>query len=110
MSDFINNQILSAINQRFGNIGTATALSFSGGNVSLTLELNGEAEPITLEVRELAWNTSDGKMNLHFSDLLATKPWVQEIFRLVAEKTNRVISFPDSLKLMPLKMMLPKKR
>ena len=50
-------------------------------------------------------------MNLYFTELRCReKQWVQEIFSILAEKTGRVVSFPDSLKLMPLKMLLQKKR
>ena len=111
MSDFINRQIINALNQKFGDIGQVDDLSFSRDAVSVTLSLAGEPAPVTLEAAGLAWNVSDGKMNLHFSELRCPeKRWVQEIFKLVAEKTGRVISFPDSLKLMPLKMLLQKKR
>lgn len=111
MADFINQQIISALNQKFGNIGQVEDLAFSKENVSITLVLAGEPAPITLEVQGLEWNTSAGKMNLYFSELIChDKLWIQEIFRLIAEKTGRVISFPDSLKLMPLKMLLKKRK
>lgn len=111
MADFINQQIINALNQKFGNIGSVDDLVFSKENIAITLSLNGEDAPITLEVDGLAWNTSDGKMNLFFENLVCRdKPWIQEIFKLIAEKTGRVVSFPDSLKLMPLKMFLQKKR
>lgn len=111
MADFINQQIINALNQKFGDIGQVDDLSFSKGDVSITLSLAGEPQPITLEVNGLSWNTSDGKMNLYFENLICReKIWIQEIFKLIAEKTGRVVSFPDSLKLMPLKMLLQKKR
>ncbi|MGN0861039.1 MAG: hypothetical protein ACI4P3_04000 [Candidatus Spyradosoma sp.] len=111
MSDFINRQIINALNQKFGDIGQVDDLSFSRDSVSVTLSLAGEPSPVTLEAAGLAWNVSDGKMNLYFSELRCPeKRWVQEIFKVVAEKTGRVVSFPDSLKLMPLKMLLQKKR
>lgn len=111
MADFINQQIINALNQKFGAVGQVADLAFSKENVSVTLDLAGEPAPITLEVNGLCWNTSDGKMNLYFNELVCRdKIWIQEIFKLIAEKTGRVISFPDSLKLMPLKMLLQKKR
>lgn len=111
MADFINQQIINALNQKFGEIGHVDDLAFSKESVSLTLSLAGEENPITLEVNGLCWNTSDGKMNLYFDTLICReKAWIREIFKLIAEKTGRVVSFPDSLKLMPLKMLLQKKR
>lgn len=110
MSDFINQQIISFLNQRFGKIGEVSDVQFSGGNVSITIALAGEPEIVTLEVHNLSWNTAGGKMNLYYEELNATKLWIQEVFCVISEKTGKTISFPDSLKLMPLKMMLPKKR
>jgi|GEM_PF-620642 len=111
MADFINQQIINALNQKFGDVGQVDDLAFSKENVSITLSLAGEPQPLTLEVNGLSWNTSDGKMHLYFDALICReKIWIQEIFKLIAEKTGRVISFPDSLKLMPLKMLLQKKR
>lgn len=106
----INEQVTTFLNQRFGEVGQVTDFNFSKGNLSISLALKGEPEIVTLEIAELSYNTSDGKMHLHFNDLRASKPWVQEIFKMICEKTGRVISFPDNLKLMPLKMLLPKKR
>ncbi len=106
----INQQVTDFLNQRFGEVGQVTDFNFSRGNVTISLALKGEPEIVTLEISELCYNTSDGKMNLYYTDLRATKPWVQEIFKMISEKTGRMISFPDNLKLMPLKMLLPKKR
>lgn len=106
----INQQVKDFLNQRFGEVGQVTDFNFSKGNLTISLALKGEPEDITLEIEALCYDTSDGKMNLYYSDLRATKPWVQEIFKMVSEKTNRTVSFPDNLKLMPLKMLLPKKR
>lgn len=111
MANFISQQIISALNQKFGAVGQVDDLSLSKESVSITLSLAGEDKPLTLEVRGLSWSVSDGKMNLFFSELVCRdKLWVQEVFKLIAEKTGRVVSFPDSLKLMPLKMLLQKKR
>ena len=111
MANFINQQIISALNQKFGEVGQVDDLSFSSDSVSVTLNLAGEPAPVTLEAHGLAWNVSDGKMHVHFSELRCPeKRWVQETFKIVAEKTGREISFPDSIKLMPLKMLLQKKR
>lgn len=106
----INQQVKDFLNQRFGEVGQVTDFNFSGGNLTISLDLKGEPEIVTLEITDLCYNTSDEKMNLFYSDLRASKPWVQEIFKMVSEKTNRTVSFPDNLKLMPLKMLLPKKR
>lgn len=110
MANFISQQIINALNQKFGSVGQITDLSFSKENVSVTLTLAGEERPITLEANGLSWNVSDGKMNLWFSELICRdKLWIQEILKIVVEKTGSVVSFPDSLKLMPLKMLLKKK-
>lgn len=111
MTDFISQQIINALNQKFGAVGRVENLSLDKERVSVTLALAGEEKPLTLEASGLSWNVSDGKMHLHFSELVCRdKLWVQEIFNLVAEKTGRVVSFPDGLKLMPLKMLLKKRR
>lgn len=111
MGNFITDQIVNVLNQKFGKIGQVADLNLSKDAVKITLDLVGETHPVTLEAHGLSWSVSDGKMNLFFTELVCQeKLWVQEIFKIVAEKTGRVISFPDSLKLMPLKMLLPKKR
>lgn len=111
MANFISQQIINALNQKFGNVGQVDDLEIGKSDVSITLSLAGEERPITLEVHGLSWDVSDGKMNLYFEELTCRdKLWVQEIFRLIAEKTGRVVSVPDSLKMMPLKMLLQKRR
>lgn len=111
MANFISQQIINALNQKFGNVGQVDDLELGKSDVSITLSLAGEERPVTLEVHGLSWDVSDGKMNLYFDELACRdKLWVQEIFRLIAEKTGRVVSVPDSLKMMPLKMLLQKRR
>lgn len=108
--DFVSQQIVNVLNQKFGSVGQVTELSLGRTAVSITLNLAGEEKPVTLEVRGLEWSVSDGKMNLFFDELIcADKIWLQEIFKIVAEKTGRVVSIPDSMKMMPLKMLLKKK-
>lgn len=108
--DFVSQQIISVLNQKFGTVGRVDDISLGRTAISVTLSLVGEEKPVTLEVHGLEWSTSDGKMNLFFDELVCTdKIWVQEIFRIVGEKTGHVFSFPDSMKTMPLKMLLKKR-
>ena len=65
----INQQVVTFLNQRFGEVGEVTAFDFSRGNVSISLALKGEPEVVTLEVADLCYSVSDGKMNLYFSEL-----------------------------------------
>lgn len=110
MANFITNQIISALNQKIGAIGQISDLDFSRNSVSITLDLAGEENPVRLEAHGLCYDVSGGKMNLYFDKLICRdKIWVQEIFKMLAEKTGRVISFPDNAKLLPLKMLLKKR-
>ncbi len=104
-----NKQIIDFLNQRFGEIGQVSDFDFSNGNLKISLALKGEPEIITLCANDICYTVSDGKMNLHYSSLSSTKEWVNEIFKVVSEKTGNSFSFPDSMRLMPLKMMIPKK-
>ncbi len=105
-----NKQITDFLNQHLGEIGQVTDFDFSGGNVTISIALKGEKEIVTLRATELCYDVSDGKMNLYYSSLTATKEWLNEIFKMISAKTGNTFSFPDSLRLMPLKMLIPKKR
>ncbi len=106
----INKQITDFLNQRFGEIGQVTDFDFSGGSLRISLALKGEAEIVTIQIQGLCYTTADGKMNLFYEKMESSKPWLNEIFKIVREKNGDSFSFPDNMKLMPLKMLLPKKR
>ncbi|MCR5184342.1 MAG: hypothetical protein K6B46_06570 [Opitutales bacterium] len=108
----IGKQLMPAINNMIGDkVGNVTRFDFSGGNLALTIELKGEEKlPLELTISNIAYRVEDGKMNIYFETVTASRPWLSGIFEMVAEKTGKKFSIPDSMRLMPLKMLLPKKK
>lgn len=108
----IGKQIMPAVNNMIGEkVGNLTKFSFSGGNLILTLELKGEEDvPVELSINNIAYRVEGGNMNIYFESASASRPWLQGVFELIGEKTGNKFSIPDSMRLMPLKMLLPKKK
>lgn len=108
----IGKQIMPLVNGAIGEkVGNMTDFAFSGGNLTLTIELKGEeGAPVSLKINGIAYRVEDGKMNIYFDKAEASRPWLQGILELVGEKTGNKFSIPDSMRLMPLKMLLPKKK
>jgi hypothetical protein len=108
MGNFISDQLVKFLNQRMTGIGAVDALDVGHDAVVATVSLQGETEPVRLELSGIRWSTGDGQFHLHFQIARASKEWMQGLLNILAEKTGKRISLPDKFSLAPLKMLFPK--
>jgi hypothetical protein len=108
MSSFIGEQLTKYINKHIEGVGSVQSLEVGRDIITASVNLSGESEPLQLELGGIRWSTSEGTFHLHFHTALASKPWIQGVLNIVAQKTGKRISFPDRFSLAPVKMMFPK--
>lgn len=98
------------LNEKFSTVGTIDDLKFSNGTASIRVLLRGESAPVYIEVAGLSYQTHSGRFILYFERIRCLqKEWLQAIFDIFTEKLEKKIEFEDSLKLLPLKAILPQK-
>lgn len=110
MGNFISDQLTKYLNQRLDRIGSVDSLEIATGSLKATLNLRGEEVPIRLEFSGIYWNSEDGKFNLHYDRACASREWIQAVFDYVGEKSGKVLTIPDTISLMPLKMLFEKSK
>lgn len=108
MGNFISDQLTKVLNQKMQGIGQVDQLTIENDAVKATLTLNGETEPLQLEVLGIRWATKDGKLNIYFESARASKVWMQGLINALTAKTGRCISLPDKFSLAPVKMLFRK--
>ena len=108
MGNFISDQLTKVLNQKMQGIGQVDQLTIENDAVKATLTLNGETEPLQLEVLGIRWATKDGKLNIYFESARASKVWMQGLINALTANTGRCISLPDKLSLAPVKILFRK--
>lgn len=101
-------EIARQLGARLGEAGKVTAVSLGRGSVRLTLELAGQVAPVELRADGLRWQTEDDRMVIRWDAAGSSLPWVDALIRSFSERAGREIRLPDSLRLMPLKLLLPR--
>lgn len=105
MGNFINDQITKFLNQKMQGVGQIDNLQIEDNAIKVTIALNGEPEPVQLEILGISWSTSSGTLHIYFESARASKVWLQALLNIAAEKTGKRLSIPDKFSLAPIKMM-----
>jgi len=112
IKNFLSDQVTKAFNQKFPNVGEISDFDLSGNDIKVVFNLKGEAAPVELKLTDVRWSVTEGdgdkKFNLHFGSFTSSKIWLNELLAMLADKTERKLSFPDQFSLAPVKMMFPK--
>jgi hypothetical protein len=94
----IESALKKLLEKNLTNIGTLETLETTPDSLTLTLALLGEPQSVQLELRGIRWAESDENgehlFHLYFTEIRASKPWMQGVFERVADHTNRRLSFP----------------
>lgn len=110
MGNFISDQILKFLNPRIVGIGIIETFELGDASAVATVRLHGEMDTVRVELTGISWSVEAGKFRIHYATATASKLWIQGILDLLAEKNGKVLSFPDKLSLMPVKMLFPKQK
>jgi len=101
-------EVAKLLNARLGDFGKVTDLSLGRGSFRLSVDLAGQGAPVTLFAEGLRWNTAGDKMFIRWDRAGSDLAWVDALVRTLGERSGHQVSLPDSLRLMPIKLLLPK--
>ncbi|MDR3228005.1 MAG: hypothetical protein LBT53_01130 [Puniceicoccales bacterium] len=105
---FISDQLAKHLNNRYREIGTVENLDLGYDSVRATVRLNGDSDSSEIAFSGICWSAQDGVFRLHYAEATASKPWLQGLLNILAEKNGKQFNLPDKMSLMPVKMMFPK--
>lgn len=101
-------ELARLLTARLGEAGRVTGLSLGRGSVRLTLELAGQGAPVELHADGLRWTTEEGQLVVRWDKAGSSLAWADALLRALAARANHELRLPDSLRLMPLKLILPR--
>jgi hypothetical protein len=101
-------EIAKFVSQRFADVGEITALELAGADISATLMLQGQAEPVSFRVTGLNWSSDGTTFTLRFREATCSLPWLQAVLRQWSLRTQSTVTLKEDLRLLPLKFKLPR--
>lgn len=101
-------EVAKLLDARLGGAGKVTDLSLGRGSFRLTLELSGQGAPVTLFAEGLRWNTEGDQLVVRWDKAGSDLAWADSLVRALGERAGHKVSLPDSLRLMPIKLLLPR--
>ena len=101
-------ELARMLSARLGDIGKVTDLTLGRGSARLTLELAGQGAPVELSARGLRWSSEGGQLVIRWDGAGSTLAWVDRLIATLSARSGNALRLPDSLRLMPLKLLLPR--
>ena len=101
-------EIAKFVSQRFADVGEITALELAGADVSATLTLQGQPEPVSFRVTGLHWASDGTTFTLRYHEASCSLPWLHAVLRHWSQRTQSTITLKEDLRLLPLKFKLPR--
>lgn len=101
-------EIARQLTARLGEAGRVSELSLGRGSVRITVELAGQGAPVELRAEGLRWSTEGDQLVVRWDTVGSSLPWVDALLRTLAERSGGALRLPDSLRLAPIKLLLPR--
>jgi hypothetical protein len=101
-------EIARHVSRRFADVGEITALELTGADVAATVALRGQPEPVTVRVAGLRWASDGATFMLRFDSAECSLPWLHALLRHWCARTNSTVTLKEDLRLLPLKLRLPR--
>jgi hypothetical protein len=101
-------EIAKFVSQRFADVGEITLLELAGADVSATLTLQGQAEPVSFRVTGLNWSSDGTTFTLRFREASCSLPWLHAVLLHWSQRTQSTVTLKEDLRLLPLKFKLPR--
>jgi len=98
--------IADFLTRKLGGAGTVTHCTLSSEDLNLTLNLQGEADPVTLSIHVLTWSVHEGHFILHCRTLHCSLAWLQTLGQNWLRDHDQKVQWPDHIKFIPLKLKL----
>lgn len=101
-------ELAKMVSARLGDIGKVTDITLGRGTVRLTLELAGQGAPVELHAHGIRWSSEGDHVVIRWESAGSTLTWADRLIATLAARSGNELRVPDSLRLLPLKLILPK--
>ena len=100
--------LANILTERLGPAGKVCHLTLGQGVIEVTLDLAGQPEAVTLRASGLSWESKANQLTLRWRVLESSLPWLQHLLNEVSHRMHHHVTFADSLKWVPIKLLIPK--
>ncbi len=97
------------LGDRLGDIGAVREVALGKGSVRLVLDLAGQPGSVELSAEGLSWEPDGDAVVLRWTRVGSSLPWLDRIGAALSERAGNQLRLPDSLRLVPLKLLLPRR-
>lgn len=101
-------ELARMLSARLGEMGKVTDIALGRGSVRLTLELAGQGAPVELSAEGLRWSSEADQVVIRWDSAGSTLAWADRLIATLSARSGNTLRVPDSLRLLPLKLLLPK--
>jgi hypothetical protein len=106
--NFAESEIAKLLSSKLGEAGRVTHLALGAGSIRMTLELSGQGAPVDLFAEGITWTKDGDMLVVRWKQVGSSLTWAHSLLQTLAEKAHHEIRLPDSLRMAPLKLILPK--
>ncbi len=97
------------IGDRLGDAGSVRAVALGKGEVRLTLDLAGQGAPVEIHAEGLGWHPQGDRVVVSWTRLGSSLAWLDRLAAAASARAGHRLAVPDSLRLLPLKLLLPRR-
>jgi len=100
--------VAQALGDRLGDAGKVAAVVLGRGSARITLELRGQPAPVEVFAEGVTWRPDGDHLVLTWETAGSSLEWADALIREAGRRCDRRARIPDSLRLLPLKLLLPR--
>ncbi|MFN7339904.1 MAG: hypothetical protein ACK5VI_02360 [Opitutia bacterium] len=100
--------VAKALGDRLGGAGKVLSVALGRGSARITLELRGQPAPVEVFAEGLAWRPDGDHLVVSWETAGSSLEWADILIREAGRRCDRQARIPDSLRLTPLKLLLPR--
>jgi hypothetical protein len=100
--------IADFITRKLGGAGNVTQCELGQEDFEITLQLEGQPDPVTLNVKGITWSVQETTFILHCQTVHCSLPWLETLIQNWLRDHQQQVRWPDHIKFIPLKLKLRK--
>lgn len=100
--------LAKALGERLGEAGRVASVSLGRGSLRLVLELRGQPRPVELYAEGARWEQDGDHLVVSWERAGSDLEWADILLRAAGERAGRRLRLPDGLRMLPLKLLLPR--
>jgi len=100
--------LAKVLGDRLGAAGRVAAVSLGRGSLRVRVELRGQPAPVEVFAEGACWEPDGDHVVVRWEREGSSLEWADTLLRAEGERAGRRLRLRDGLRLVPLKLLLPR--